>query len=449
MGSVILVIDDEDVQRETLAGYLKNGGHTILEAVSGREGIEILRKKPVDLVITDYQMPDLNGMEVLRTARQTNPEIQVLMITAYGSVGGAVEAMREGALHYLEKPIDLDELDRRIEEALERRFIAEENRSLDEVDEAGVKVPGIITADTQMQEALNVAARASASRASVLVLGESGTGKELVAQAIHNASPRSGSAFVAINCAALNPNLLESELFGHEKGAYTGADRSRRGRIEEADGGTLFVDEVSEIPPEAQVKLLRVLQERIVEPVGGDRRISVDVRLISASNKDLEELIQDGTFRQDLYFRLKVVTVTLPPLRSRRTDIPLLLDHFRETYASENEKVVDGFDRDARDALVRYDYPGNVRELQNAVESAVVMARSSQIGLKDLPTEIAGSGQPIPSHDGTLPSQVEALERSEIERALAQSAGNQVRAAEILGISERNLRYKLRKYGLK
>ena len=447
----LLVIDDEAAQRDTLAGYLQKQGYEVLTADSGQTGIDLLATHLVDVVLTDYRMPDMDGMGVLREARRINPEIEVVMITAFGSVGGAVDAMKEGAYHYLEKPVDLDELDAVLARALERHHRSSENRTLKAQTGEGEGLAGIVSTDPRMSEALSVAARAAPSRATVLVLGESGTGKELVARAIHAASPRSDGPFVAVNCAALSESLMESELFGHEKGAYTGADRLRKGRFEQADEGTLFIDEVSEIPASAQVKLLRVLQERSFERVGGNETVQVDSRLISATNRDLEACIREGTFREDLYYRLNVVTVNLPALRERRGDILPLVEHFLARYAQENAKPIEGVSKEAMDLLVRYAYPGNVRELQNVVERAVVMARGDLITSRDLPEALGGEAPQEGEQAGSrsLPDQVESLERGAILEALEEAGGVQSRAAAILGITERNLRYKLKKYGLK
>jgi DNA-binding NtrC family response regulator len=327
-GEVILVIDDEATQREALAGYLKKQGFSVLEADNGRVGMEVLAAQRVDMVITDLRMPEADGMEVLAAARRTNPDIEVVLMTAYASVGGAVDAMREGACHYLEKPIDLDDLDAVIARALESHYRVSENALLRERLAGQAQFGGIIASDPAMEEALNIVARAAPSRATVLVRGESGTGKELVARAVHQASPRADKSFVAINCAALNENLIESELFGHEKGAFPGASERRIGRFEQADGGTLFIDELAEIPGEVQVKLLRVLQERRIERVGSGQSLDVDVRLIAATHQDLEQRVRDGSFREDLYYRLNVVSVALPALRQRRRDIPVLAEHF-------------------------------------------------------------------------------------------------------------------------
>jgi DNA-binding NtrC family response regulator len=422
-----------------------------LQADNGRRGLEILQGQVVDLVITDLRMPELDGMGVLEAARQTNPDIGVVLVTAFGSVDGAVDAMQEGAFHYLEKPIDLDELDEIVDRALERSHLVSENELLRERIGGGAQFGGIIARDPAMEEALNVVARAAPSRATVLVRGESGTGKELVARAVHDASPRADKPFVGVNCAALNKGLIESELFGHEKGAFTGAIDRRVGRFEQANGGTLFIDELAEIPAEVQVKLLRVLQERKIERVGSGTEIEVDVRLIGATHRDLQGLVADGGFREDLFYRLNVVSVQLPPLRSRKRDIPVLVEHFLARYAEENAKTIEGVSKEAMDLLMRYVYPGNVRELQNIIERAVVMARGDVVTKNDLSLEgqeMQSAAESLPSGT-TLSEQVEDLEKKAIAEALQQANGIQSRAADILGLTERNLRYKLKKYGLK
>jgi two-component system NtrC family response regulator len=450
-GDTILVIDDEASQREAVGGYLRKRGFTVLQADNGRRGLEILQGQVVDLVITDLRMPELDGMGVLEAARQTNPDIGVVLVTAFGSVDGAVDAMQEGAFHYLEKPIDLDELDEIVDRALERSHLVSENELLRERIGGGAQFGGIIARDPAMEEALNVVARAAPSRATVLVRGESGTGKELVARAVHDASPRADKPFVGVNCAALNKGLIESELFGHEKGAFTGAIDRRVGRFEQANGGTLFIDELAEIPAEVQVKLLRVLQERKIERVGSGTEIEVDVRLIGATHRDLQGLVADGGFREDLFYRLNVVSVQLPPLRSRKRDIPVLVEHFLARYAEENAKIIEGVSKEAMDLLMRYVYPGNVRELQNIIERAVVMARGDVVTKNDLSLEgqeMQSAAESLPSGT-TLSEQVEDLEKKAIAEALQQANGIQSRAADILGLTERNLRYKLKKYGLK
>ena len=446
-GETILVIDDEAAQREAVSGYLRKRGFAVLQAANGRAGLALLQGQVIDLIITDLRMPELDGMGVLAAARETNPAIGVVLATAFGTVDGAVDAMQEGAFYYLQKPLDLDVLDRIVDRALEQRHRISENELLRQ--QIGERVPfgGIMGCSPAIEEALNVVARVAPSRATVLLRGESGTGKELMARAVHEASPRAARPFVAVNCAALNKGLIESELFGHEKGAFTGADARRIGRFEQADGGTLFLDELAEIPLDVQVKLLRVLQERKIERVGSGVEIEVDVRLIGATNRDLEALVAQGTFRADLFYRLNVVAVDLPPLRHRKGDIPLLADHFLARYAEENAKAVGEISKEALELLTRYAYPGNVRELQNIVERAVVMARGPVVTRADLPAEVqkAVAG---PAAD-TLPAQVEELEKTAIAQALERAGGVQSRAAAMLGLTERNLRYKLKKYRLK
>ena len=450
MAETILIVDDEQAQREALAGHLQKQGFRVVQAGSGLVGVGILKGEEVDVVLTDLRMPELDGMGLLREARRLNPAVEVVVMTAYGSVDGAVDAMQEGAFNYLQKPLELDELDQVLARALERRHLVSENQMLKAQLRDKAHFQGIISTDPGMEAALNVAARAAASRATVLIQGESGTGKELVARAVHAASPRRDGPFVAVNCAALSESLMESELFGHEKGAFTGADRLREGRFEQASGGTLFVDEVSEIPAAAQVKLLRVLQERSFERVGGNEPIQVDVRLIAATNRDLATMAGEGSFREDLFYRINVVTVQLPPLRERRADIPALVEHFVERFNDENGKQIQGVSREAMDLLMRHDYPGNVREMQNVVERAVVMARGDLLTRADLPATVqSGAEEGAPSTAGSLPEQVEALERAAIHRALDEAGGVQSHAAQSLGITERNLRYKLQKYDLK
>ena len=446
-GETILIIDDEAAQREAVGGYLRKRGFAVLQAANGREGLALLQDRVIDLIITDLRMPELDGMGVLAAARAINPAIGVVMATAFGTVDGAVDAMQEGAFYYLQKPIDLDVLDQLVDRALEQRHRISENELLRE--QIGERVPfgGIMGCSPAIEEALNVVARAAPSRATVLLHGESGTGKELMARAVHEASPRAGRPFVAVNCAALNKGLIESELFGHEKGAFTGAGSRRTGRFEQADGGTLFLDELAEIPLDVQVKLLRVLQERTIERVGSGVAIKVDVRLIGATNRDLAALVAHGAFREDLFYRLNVVAVDLPPLRQRKGDIPLLVNHFLARYAAENDKAAGEISKEALELLTRYAYPGNVRELQNIVERAVVMARGAVVTCADLPAEVQKAA-PTPVSD-TLPAQVEELEKKAIAQALERAGGVQSRAAELLGLTERNLRYKLKKYGLK
>ena len=449
----ILVIEDDAPQLRALTGFLKRQGFNVLWSSSGTGGIRTAREQPIDLVLTDYKMPDKDGLDVLREIKGINPEIDVILMTAFGNVEIAVQAMKEGAFDYLTKPIDLDELEMIITKALERKQLVSENRELRRQLEEKYRFGEIISGSAEMEEVINTAGRAARSRATVLVRGESGTGKELVARAIHYTSPRKDGPFVPVNCAALSENLLESELFGHEKGAFTGADRQRKGRFEQANGGTLFIDEIGDIPVGTQVKLLRALQEREFQRVGGNETIGVDVRVIAATNRDMEKMVERGDFREDLFYRLNVISVTIPPLRDRRGDIPPLISHFTSRYAIENDKDIEGISKEAMDILMKYDYPGNVRELENAMERAVVMTRGTVITTEDLPIHIRIARSERDSAYGiegrSLPEMVENLERHLIADALAETDSNQSKAAEALGIGERNLRYKLKKYGMK
>ncbi|MEX2146088.1 MAG: sigma-54 dependent transcriptional regulator [Candidatus Rokuibacteriota bacterium] len=443
----ILVADDEPAQRELVGGFLRKHGFEVTEAADGRQALARFKQEPFDLVLTDQRMPDLSGLELLEGVRAITPEAAVVIMTAYGTIETAVSAIKAGAADYLTKPVNLDELLHRIHQVQERQRLLTENRELRDALVGRHRVEGIIGESGQMQEVLSLVRRVAPSDATVLIRGESGTGKELIAKAIHYASPRASGLLVKVNCAALPETLIESELFGHEKGAFTGAVSARKGRFELADGGSLFLDEIGDLPAPVQVKLLRVLQEREVERVGSSRPIAVNVRLLAATHRNLEALVREGRFRDDLYYRINVVTVTLPPLRERREDLPLFIDHFLRTFAAKNAKTIRGLSREARDTLLRYDYPGNVRELENVIERAVVLTRDEVIGLADLPLTLAEPA-PEPEAGAGLIAAVEGLERRMIRQALAQANGTQTRAADLLGISERVLRYKLKKYGL-
>ncbi len=449
----ILVVDDEASQVQILSGFLKKKGFEIQKANSGTEAMKIIEKSPIDLVLTDFKMPDMDGMQVLKNTKAINPDIDVILMTAFGSVESVIEAMKAGAADYLTKPVDLGQLELIINRAVERKHLVSENRFLREqlAEKSGFK--HIISVSEALEEALNIAGRAAPSKSTVLITGESGTGKELFARAIHFASPRKNNPFVAVNCAALAENLLESELFGHEKGAFTGADKLRKGRFEMANSGTLFIDEVGEIPLSTQVKLLRVLQEHVFERVGGIEPIKTDVRIIAATNRNLEDMIEAGRFREDLFYRLNVVRINIPPLRKRKTDIPLLVDYFLKKYADENAKDVTSISKEAMDQLMKYDFPGNVRELENVIEQAVVLTRGDVITTRDLPSTVRGvraeSSAKDPTEEGTFVERVEAFELMLINQAMEEAEGVQTRAAKNLGITERHLRYKLKKYGMK
>ena len=445
----ILVVEDEQNQRRTLAGFLEKRGFQVEQAESGERALALTGKKSFDLVLTDQRMQQLSGLELLKRIKEDNPETEVIVLTAYGDVRSAVQATKSGAYDYLTKPVDLEALELAIRRALERRQLVTENRLLRERLQQRQRFESLVSTSGAMETVLSLAQRVSQVDTPVLITGESGTGKEMVARAIHQASPRRDKPFVAINCAALNRNLIESELFGHEKGAFTGAVRQRQGKLETADGGTLFLDELGEISPEIQVKLLRFLQDHTFERVGSDSLLKADVRLLAATNRDLEQAIAEGLFREDFYYRINVVNIHIPPLRTRKEDIRLLVDHFLKLYEPNLGKKV--FSREALDALMRYDFPGNVRELQNLVERSMVLARSEVITTADLSAGVAAKAagaSAAPAQSGPLPEALEYLERTMILRALEEAGGVQVKAAKKLGITERNLRYKLKKLGL-
>jgi DNA-binding NtrC family response regulator len=447
----ILIVEDGRSQREMLRDFLIKEGHSVLEAENGESAIQTVLNHHFDLILLDYKMPGMSGLEVLKEIKKINHEIDVVIITAYGTIETAVEAIKVGAIDYITKPVELDELLILLDRVAERRGLIRENDLLkQELGKQGVTAEKIIYKSAQMVELITMTARVAASKASVLIQGESGTGKELLARLIHQLSPRAGKPIIVVNCGALQENLLESELFGHEKGAYTGAASRRIGRFEEADGGTLFLDEIGELSPAIQVKLLRFLQEREISRLGSNANIAVDVRIISATNRDLDTRVREGAFREDLFYRLKVVTMYLPPLRERKEDLPALVDYYLEKFIRENGKKIRGLTAEARDLMLKYDYPGNVRELVNIMERAVVIARDDYITVNDLPfkNELA-INESVKKPTGSLRESIEELEKHLITEAMDKAADNQTRAAEILGMSERMLRYKLKKYDLK
>ncbi len=448
----ILVVEDGQSQREMLRDFLRENGHDVSAVEHGEKALDLLGRNYFDLLLIDYKMPGMDGMELLKRVKRINPEIDVVMITAYGTVETAVQAMKAGAADYITKPIELDELLILVDRLSERRTLLKENEILrDELGRKGVTAEDIIFRSAAMNEVINLAGRVADSRATVLIQGESGTGKELVARLIHALSARSERPMTVVNCAALPETLLESELFGHEKGAFTGASQRRIGRFEEADGGSLFLDEIGELTQAVQVKLLRFLQEREFQRIGDNRTRQSDVRVISATNRDLVARIREGAFREDLFYRLNVVAITVPPLRERKDDISPLMDHFLNRFSSQNRKAIQGFLPEARDLLLKYDYPGNVRELENIIERAVVIARGTLISTKDLPfaAEDLHHGSTTKKPQPGLKDSVEALEFEMIREAMDQTRNHQTQAAEVLRISERTLRYKLKKYGLK
>jgi DNA-binding NtrC family response regulator len=450
----ILIIEDGQSQREMLRDFLLKEGHTVDDAENGENGIRTVQTGHFDLILLDYKMPGMDGMEVLRQLKAINPQIDIVIITAYGTIETAVEALKAGAIDYITKPIELDELLLLVDRVAERRLLIRENEIMrQQLKETDVTTDEIIYRGDNMRVLINMAGRIAPSRATVLLQGESGTGKELMARLIHQLSPRSNKLIVVVNCGALSETLLESELFGHVKGAFTGAAVQRKGRFEMANEGTLFLDEIGDISLSIQVKLLRFLQEREFQPLGSNdpRPKHADVRIISATNRNLEARVKEGAFREDLFYRLNVVVMSLPPLRERKEDIPALIDHFLKKYSQANKKNITGLSSEAQDMLLKYDYPGNVRELENIMERAVVIAREDLISLEDLPfRDTYDHGRSGFKPDtGILRQSIEELERQLIIAAMNKADNHQARAAEALGISERMLRYKLKKYGLK
>ena len=443
---VVLVVDDEPAQRTVLAGFLRKRAMEVVPAAGADEAVQIASSRMIDLVLTDLNMPGRDGLALIDSLRAINPELPVIVMTAFGTVASAVDAMKRGAADFLTKPINLDELEVLVTRTLERRALVSENQLLKEQLASRYRLAGLETSNPRMADAINTAARAAASRATILVRGESGTGKELMARAIHYASPRAKNALVAVSVGALPDTLIESELFGHERGAFTGADRERRGRFELADGGTLFLDEIGDLPKSTQVKLLRVLQEQAFERLGGTRTLKVDVRVIAATNRDLPAMVRTGDFREDLFYRLNVVCIELPPLRDRREDVPLLVDIFLRRFVGEASIPIDGVSREAMDLLLKYDYPGNVRELENLMHRAMVLARGSLLSTTDFPIHVSQLKGENRDARASFVERVTEFERALIVDALERAGGIQTRAAALLGMSERHLRYKLKKY---
>ncbi|HLE40630.1 MAG TPA: sigma-54 dependent transcriptional regulator [Nitrospirota bacterium] len=446
-------MDDEVKERSRIEDALKQKGHDVLAVGSVLEAVEAIRRERFDVFLTDCNIPGVDALQISGEARKINPDMAVIIMTSYGTIETAVKAIKAGAYDYLPKPIDVDQLAVLIGRISERQNLIRENTELKEQLIERYKFDEIVSASHDMEEALNLAGRVAASNATVLLRGESGTGKELVARAIHYHSPRANFPLVKVNCAALPETLLESELFGHEKGAFTGATAKRIGRFEAADTGTVFLDEIGELTPGMQVKLLRVLQEREFERLGGNQTIKVDVRVIAATNRDLEQAMREGKFREDLYYRLNVVSVVIPPLRERKEDVPELLDHFIKKYSQANRKKISGVSAEVRDLLMRYSYPGNVRELENIVERAVVLSKGGTITSADLPLHLRTVESEekicVRKSGSSLNETLDTMERGIILDALKESGGVQTRAAEKLGISERVLRYKLKKFKIK
>ncbi len=446
--ALILVVDNEPSVRMTLRMLLKGRGHDVQEAEDGRSALDLMRSDAADLVITDLKMADVSGLDVLRETKVLSPETEVILLTGHGTIESAVEAMRLGAFDYVTKPFEPSELLHRVQNALERHRLLREVRHLRQQIREHRGFGTIVGSSLPIQRLAGMVSRVAAAETTVLIEGESGTGKELVARAIHVESPRASHPFIGINCAALPETLLESELFGHVKGAFTGAVTAKKGLFEEADQGTLFLDEIGDTPPPVQVKLLRVLQEREIRRVGSTSPIRIDVRLLAATNRRLEDLVREGRFREDLFYRLNVVAFRLPPLRERGEDIPLLAAHFLTRFAKRHGRPVPTLSPEAMALLLEHRWPGNVRELENAIERAVLLAETDTIFPGDLPAGLRGSRNGASEDAAVKPRRLDDVEREHILRTLDAYAWNQARAAEALGIGRNTLWRKLKDYGV-
>jgi two-component system, NtrC family, response regulator PilR len=453
----ILVVDDERSMRELLAIVLKREGYDVLLAENGKKAIELLEREPFDLLISDIKMPDLSGVEVLRAAKQIDQDILGIMITAFASTESAVEAMRLGACDYLSKPFDIDLLKMKVREKIENRQLRQENVLLKRTLGLSHQFANIIGRSESMLEVFKMIETVARTNSTILLTGESGTGKGLVAQAIHFHSLRRERPMVSLNCGAVPETLLESELFGHMRGAFTGADSNKKGLLEVAEKGTIFLDEIGEMSAVMQVKLLRVLQERRFRRVGGLEELQADIRVIAATNQDLARAVAEGRFREDLFYRINVIPISLPALRERREDIPLLADHFLAKYCEQMGKSITAIARSALELLVRYEWPGNIRELENVMERAVALETSPAILPESLPASLRrapvnGTAAPtdaLPDAGFDLEAHVKEIERGYIAQALQRAGGVQVRAAELLGMSFRSFRYYVKKYNLR
>jgi DNA-binding NtrC family response regulator len=449
MENKILVVDDDPLLRDFLAETLSRASYRVRLAATGEEALEKVRREDYDIILSDVRMPNMDGMELLKTTRNFLPDAKVVMMTAYGTVKNAVQAMKLGAFDYVMKPFSIDEIELVLKRAMEHKRLELENRLLRSEVAEKYAFGNILGKSPQMQEIFELVRTVASKKATVLVTGESGTGKELIAKAIHYNSPRREGPFIGINCAALPEGLVESSLFGHEKGSFTGAIRQSRGRFELAHGGTLLLDEVSEISLHLQGKLLRVLQEREFERVGSGIPVQVDVRVIATSNRDLKEEIRKGRFRKDLFYRLNVVPIHMPPLREKREDTPILAQHFLKKYNAENNCNKEGFSQKVYELFMEYDWPGNVRELENFIERAVVTAKGKILTPRDFPRELSFGKIEMPTDEIKVGTTVHEAERKLILKTLKAQNGNRTKAAEILGITTRTLRNKLNEYGVK
>jgi two-component system response regulator PilR (NtrC family) len=452
----ILVVDDERSMRELLAIVLKREGYEVVLAENGKAALQVLERGSVDLLISDIKMPDMSGVEVLRAAKRLDQDVLGIMITAFASTETAVEAMRLGACDYLSKPFDIDLLKMKVREKIENRQIKQENVLLKRTLGLSHQFANIIGRSESMLDVFRMIETVARTNSTILLTGESGTGKGLCAQAIHFHSLRRDKPMVSLNCGAMPETLLESELFGHMRGAFTGADSNKKGLLEVAEKGTIFLDEIGEMSAVMQVKLLRVLQERRFRRVGGLEELQADIRVVAATNQDLTRAVAEGRFREDLFYRLNVIPIVLPPLRERREDVPLLAEHFLAKYAEEMQKPITGISRSAMDVLIRYDWPGNIRELENVLERAVALEATPTVLVESLPLNLRGitktggaSKSELPDGGFDLEAHVKEIERGYIAQALQRAGGVQVRAAELLGMSFRSFRYYVKKYNLR
>ena len=449
--ALILIVDDDAGQRRILEFWLKEEGYAVVTAADGVAGLEAFENKSPALVISDIRMPGLSGLEMLGRIKAVSPDTPVILITAFGTVSDAVDAMKLGAADYVLKPVNPDELKLYVQRALEHQQLVVENRYLRDFADTTFRFENIVGASKKMRDIFDVSVQVSRRDSTVLLTGESGTGKEFLAKALHQNSLRASKPFITVNCGAIPENLIESELFGHRKGSFTGALADRTGKFESANQGTVFLDEIGELPINLQVRLLRVIQEREIDKIGYPKPIPINVRIIAATNRNLRAQIEDGQFREDLFYRLSVVTIELPPLRERRDDIPLLLQHFLKKHCERYQLPIPSPAEDALDVLTRYEWPGNVRELENAIESLVVLGKSDVIRSEDLPAHIRNARSRISAISLKLPDEgisLEDIEKEIIVQALEKHQGNQTRTARYLNISRKTLIYRMEKFGL-
>lgn len=449
--NLILVVDDDVSQRRLIEFWLKEEGYSVATASDGNAGLQSFTEKAPALVIADIRMPGLSGLELLGRIKALNEDTPVILITAFGTVSDAVSAMKLGAADYVLKPLNADELKVNVQRALEHQQLVDENRYLRDFSDTAFRFENLVTGSKRMRDVFDISAQVARRESTILLTGESGTGKELLAKAIHQNSLRASKPFITVNCGAIPENLIESELFGHRKGSFTGAAADRAGKFETANEGTVFLDEIGELPITLQVRLLRVIQEREIDKIGFPKPIPVNVRIIAATNRDLRTLIEDGQFRKDLFYRLSVVTIELPPLRERRDDVPLLLAHFLKKHCARYKLPVPSVTDEALELLAQYDWPGNVRELENVIEHAVVLGRTDVIRTEDLPPHIRHAKSRVSSINLKLPDEgisLEEVEKEILVQALEKQQWNQTRAARYLNISRKTLIYRMEKFGL-